>query len=285
MERINLLLTAMNIFRYTTYKAALKQALAERQQKNGSASLAGLADAARIQRSYLSKVFNQGGQLSADQLYLACRYLRLSSTQTRYVELLSELERTTLEERKELILKAISKIRSKALATENYISVANEEERAQKLALFHLSPNAQLVHMFLSIERYIRSPDLIREELGLSKKELNKIVDLLTDLNLIQFLDGAWVAPTPSMHLKSDSDYYPPYRVLMRQKALVKLQQSVDEDNYSFSVILSSDPATRIGIQQAFLTFLSKIQPLVKKSNSEQVYQMNFDLLRWSERD
>ena len=65
------------------------------------AAFQSLAHAARIQKSYLSKVVTGRADLTTDQLYLICRHLDLDPEAARYLELLLERERSGVAERRE----------------------------------------------------------------------------------------------------------------------------------------------------------------------------------------
>ena len=272
----------MSIFRETSYKAALKAALAKLQSAGASATMASLAVACNVQRSYLSKVFNQDGHFNSDQLFLACKFLRLSVSESRYVSLLMEAERSVLGERKEIIEHEIQRIRFKHLRTENYIGVKSPEARDEQLRLFRLDPVAQLVHMFMTVRRYSKSIKLIQKDLHVSDSEMKRIIDLLVNAGLAHLENNIWRTNSSSLHLSQDSEIYPAYRLLMRLKALEKLQSDPTDDTYSFSVVMSAEPATKDFIHEAFLEFLKKIEIEVKKAEPVEVYQINFDILRWS---
>ncbi len=66
--------------------------------------------------------------------------------------------------------------------------------------------------------------------------------------------------------------------VIILQK-IGKLEESND---YSFNVVFSCDSAAKIKIQEKFLDFLKEAQILVGKSKEEDVFQLGFDLIKWS---
>jgi hypothetical protein len=55
-----------------------------------------------------------------------------------------------------------------------------------------------------------------------------------------------------------------------------------DPKNYGLRVVFSADEATRRQVRERFLAFLSEAQKLCEASDSEQVYQMSFDLFAWT---
>ena len=193
-----------------------------------------------------------------------------------------EAERSVVVERKEVIAHEVQRIRLKHLRTENYIGAKSPEARDEQLRLFRLDPVAQLVHMFMTVKRYSKSTKLIQKDLHVSDFEMKRILDLLVNAGLAKLENNMWRASSSSLHLSQDSEIYPAYRLLMRLKALEKLQSDPTDDTYSFSVVMSAEPATKDFIHEAFLEFLRKIEAEVKKAEPVEVYQINFDILRWS---
>ena len=49
----------------------------------------------------------------------------------------------------------------------------------------------------------------------------------------------------------------------------------------AYSVTFSAEERIRARIHEAFLKFLREVEPLVRESPAQEVYQMNFDLFPW----
>lgn len=272
----------MNIFELADYKAILRTLIEKKSQEGQRVNLTRLAAACRIQKTYLSKVLNHDGHLNSDQLHLACKYLGLKSQESKYIFLLHESERSDLIERKEALRREARKLQAKALSTENYISAEPVTHEESDLLRYHLDPLLQLVHLFLTVPRFAKSHKLIGDELRLKKDQLDLYLEALVKMKLVIREGNGWKVIRDSLHLSREADAYQPYRIMLRTMALEKLQRSRDDNDYSFSVFFSADESSRRLIQERFMEFLKTIQPIVKKAQAENVYQINFDLLGWS---
>ena len=135
----------------------------------------------------------------------------------------------------------------------------------------------------MTIPRFAKNPRLIEEYLSIGRKELMDYLEQLLKLKIISRQDEKWIINQSTIHLSRESELYPVYRVLLRTKALEKLQRGDRPKDYGFSVLISSDELTRKLIQQKFMEFLKTIEAAVKKSDPTEVYQINFDLLSWSD--
>ena len=111
---------------------------------------------------------------------------------------------------------------------------------------------------------------------------LIEILNRLQALKLIELESGKYVVRQRDFHLSAESPLFRAYRLGVRVRAYEKLQNSRSKDNYSFSVIFSSNEETRAKIHAEFLKYLQRVEKWVKDGKEEEVYQMNFDLMNWS---
>lgn len=273
----------MTIFQHTDYKTAIRWLIEEKKRSGEPVGMASLSEACQVQAPYLSKVMNRDGHLSSDQLHLICDALKLKQKEARYLSLIHEAERSNVKNRKEMLLREASKIQSKALNTENYISAESIRSKNDELMQYYLNPTMQLVHFFLTIPRYAENTKLIEKPLSLETSELKLLLSKLTKLNFVKFEKRKWVVLKSSIHLSSTEDIYPSYRVLLRAKSIDKLLKSTNKKDYSFSVVFSADESTRKVVSEKFMSFLTEVESIVKKAIPSEVYQINFDLLSWSD--
>jgi hypothetical protein len=274
----------MRIFDFNDYKAAIKWSLIQLKERDPRANSRALADACRIQKTYLSRVMNRDGHFSSDQLHLACQYLGLHQKERKYISLLHEADRSVVLERKEALLRDARKLQSKALNVESYLSAESLERNALQSSRYYLDPTMQLIHLFLTIPRFAKNPRLIEEKLDIARPELEDRLAKLAALKIITWDGAKCVVLKGLLHLSPDSEVYPFYRILVRTKALEKLQKTVSKKDYSYSLWFSADEATRKTVQAKFLEFLIAIEPVIKAAPETDVYQLNFDLLSWSDR-
>lgn len=172
-------------------------------------------------------------------------------------------------------------VRNRHLKTDSHISTNLVALDSEALSQYFLDPNAQLAHMFLTT-KYASDLSSICRCLGIGIETLLDLISRLQSLKLVEMKAGKYVVSQKNFHLPADSPMYRAYRLGVRMRALEKLQNSPIKDNYSFSVIFSSDEQTRSRVHAEFLKFLARIERWFKDGKEEEVYQLNFDLMQWS---
>jgi uncharacterized protein (TIGR02147 family) len=272
----------MNIFNNLDYRSVLKNGLQHLKLVKPSATLEKLADYCRIQKTYLSKVLNHGGNLNTDQIYLAAEYLGFNQIQTEFLFLIHDYDQCSVEKRKKELLKKIQKIQKDQLNTQSHLKVKSEELQIEVLQEYYADPYHQIIHIFLTIKEYQENPKLIQEKLNLTNDKFQDYLHKLIKMNVINLENKIYKSQIDNLHLPSNSSLMKAYRTMTRIQALQKLNTLSDENSYNFTVVFSTDQKTREKIHQNFLEFLKETQKIVSKSHEEDVFQINFDLLKWS---
>jgi len=272
----------MNIFEYLDYRLIIKDSLYNLKLIKPSVTLEKLADSCRVQKTYLSKVLNHGGNLNTDQIYLAAEYFGFNQIQTDYLFLIHDYDQCVVDKRKKELLRQIHKIQKEQLNTQSHLKVKSEELQLEALQEYYADPYYQIIHIFLTIKYYQENPNEIREKLNLSEDKFQNYLHKLIKMNIIILENKSYKSHIDNIHLPSHSSMMKAYRTMTRIQALQKLNTLDDHNSYNFSVVFSTDQKTRDKIHQNFLEFLKETQKLVSKSKEEDVFQMNFDLLKWS---
>lgn len=260
-----------------SYRAVIREVVEVRIATGQNLSFSKLAEAARIQRTYLSQVMNFKHHLSNDQLYAICRVLGLDSEFNRHLQLLSEWERCKVEERRAYLQSLLNR-------REAAIKGVLAERRAESLlpdALddYFCDPLGEVVLQFLSMERFRKNPRLIQERLGASSKRWGEILVSLRDSGFIAIVeDGIRVLKAP-LHPKEDSAAEKLRNVQGRLKvAQQKLKQrNIDEFLYNWTFL--SNPERKRRMKIAFLHLLQDIYKESLEVPHEDVYQLSIDLL------
>lgn len=273
---------AKTTYEHDDYKDLLKVTLLERKATVGSGyTFQAMATACRVQKTYLSRVFNGDAHLNDDQVFLAAEYLGLTAEERRFTQLLHARDRSVVVRKKEGLEREIALVRRRHLMSESHLAAQTVAADAPELASYYLDPDLQLIHMYLTIERYARDASKLRVVLGYTDEELTRALAKLAGLGLIAIRDGRYVVMQPSVHLSPESPVFRPYRKLLRLRALDRADRAQGKSGYSFSVLFSADEATRQRVQARFLDFLKDIEQEVQAAPAEEVYFLGFDLLRW----
>ncbi|MEK7692160.1 MAG: DUF4423 domain-containing protein [Bdellovibrionota bacterium] len=275
-----------NFFKFSRYKAALKETLLTKKEAFGNQfTFQNMASACRIQKTYLSRALSDDKtHLNSDQLFLASEYLGLNEIERTFLLLLHEREKSVVTKRRELLDREIDAIRKKHAKTEAVIEKSAVVLEGEDLRDYYLDPHIQIIHLFMTVQKYARNPDIVRQRLGLTRDRFTQLVNQLIKMKILSVIDkGAYRVAKASLHLSADSAIYPPHRTLLRLRALDQIQRSTKDQAYSFAVVFSATPSARRKIQDLFFGFLKDVEKEVTRSDPEEVYQLNFDLLSWSE--
>lgn len=275
----------MNFWHADDYRAALKFRTDERKLYVSGLTYGALAATCKVDKAYLSRVFRQEADLSQDQLYLAANCLGVAGLEREFLFTLHAYSRSALAERRNELRSVLESLRRRALETQQHITtgvVGPDEDTV--LAPYFLDPNAQLVHIFLTLDRFRSTPEAIGDELGIGKERLHAILELLRRLGLIDLSTKTPRVARDSLYLPPSSAYYPAYRALARQRALERMQASDPNDGYFFSAVFSATPVEERAIRQRLLEVLTASEAEIKEAPAEEVYQLSLDLFRWSGR-
>ncbi|MCX6117883.1 MAG: hypothetical protein NT027_10090 [Proteobacteria bacterium] len=273
----------MSFYDYKDYRDALRSLVKERKVLNHDFGFHSLADAARIQRPYMSKVIHGKAELSADQLFLICDALKLDSDQRSFLELLLEYSRSSLSVRKKKILAKIELISdSKKTTDSNLKSKVVEGSQSHDLSQYYLTPWTQLVHVALSIPRYAKDPNLLASILGISSLEMQNIISNLFSMNLLTTVDGSYQTLECYLHLNRQSPLFNAWRNQVRLAGIVRQQSLSETASYSFTALFSADEETRRRLQSKLLLLLKEFEGDVRDAPAKQMFQFSFDLFPWA---
>jgi uncharacterized protein (TIGR02147 family) len=277
-----------SIYSYLDYRTALHDFLKFRKKVNSEFTSSRLAEAIQVQKPYVSRVFKGDAHLNSDQLFLAARFLELSEAESSYLSLLLEWQRSSVTVRRRELREQIRFRQDEARGTEAHLKAEMVDPAVQDMnyAEYYLEPMSQIVHGFLIVPEYARDPRKIATALGLTEKKLEKILQVLAKLGIIEFRSSEkrYHVLREHTHLRRDSVLNQAYQLLFRQAASEHVKRLEDEEKFLFSVTLSADEATRGFIHDEFNAFLKRVEPRVREAPSEGVYQITFDLFRWDAR-
>lgn len=272
----------MSFFEFKAYKDALKSRLLERKKALSSFNFQELANACRVQKTYISRVFNGDAHLNEDQVYAACLYLGLSETEKEFVLHLHAADRSHLASLKAYHLKKSDALRKLHSSPSAYLQASTLTATTADFAEYYLDPRMLLTHVFLSIPEYANSLKKIAESLRLTEAELSRLLAHLERLGVIALRNGRYELLQSSLTLPADSPLKSIFRRLMRYKLLDRIADERSPAGTNYSVVFSADEDSIKKIESAFFTFLRETQTLVSDAPSKEVYQLNFDLEQWS---
>lgn len=271
----------MSIFQYDSYTEALESVFKDRKKSQGQLTLAGLAQKCLMQPSYLTNVLKGRADLNSDQLYRLCELLGLNSEEQEYLNLLLELKRTQYEKRRTELKQKIKKWKVEHLRAEKNITAEKVSLTAEQTEKYYLDPYIQLVHIYLTIPKVKKTLEALAQKFSVSEARMLQVLNALEEIQYIRKKGNQYEILVNGKHLPRESPMLRPHQHMLRLKSLEQMQALTPEQVYSFSVTVSTSPEVREHLQAEFLKFIKAAEKLVKNSEPEKLYQINFDLFPW----
>lgn len=272
----------MNLFEINDYKKLIKEKILALKQINSSYTFDALALAMKIHKPYLSKVLNQKGNFNEDQLYRCADYLKLTELERQYFNLLYSENTSEVFERKNKLKVELSKIRKKAIKSSSLYTESEKADSIPETSDYFIDPHYALIHMHLLVQKYRENLELIADNLHLPKERVLEYLESLHFMRIIQKKGKDIQVLKEFIHLPENSKLITAFRNLSKYKAIEKVSQLPADDFLSMHVFFVTDESGKNKIQKLFLEFLNDAKKMADKSKSEDVFQLNFDLLKWS---
>lgn len=275
----------MNLYTERNLRRIIVGLVEERKEKGEKITFERLAQAAGVQKAHVTNVLKGRAHFQADQLYLIADALGLGSEERHYLLLLLEHERSVVKKRREELEGRISRIQEKHLKTQAHIQASTDQAKSvqESFPEYYLEPFHQILHVVLSIERFRKKPEEIAAVLGLPRARVKELLANLVRGGLIEKGKDGYQVLRRNFHLPRDTPIYAAWRQQLLAYGTHRSRMLPGDQQYGFSVVFSADEKARKQIQAKALEFIKSLEPLVGKAPAERVYQMNLDLLPWTE--
>ena len=174
------------------------------------------------------------------------------------MNLLLAYDKSIISNRKEQLLKKIKTLKILNSKSESHLSSKIIETNNEHFTSYFLSPNLQIIHLLLTIKKYVKKIELIEKTLSLNPKQLNSYLHKLEQMKLIKYKDGHYSVLESNLHLPNNSPIYKSYISMMKLKAMEQFQKSDTEESYSLNVLFSCSKETRDKIQKKLSNFFKQ---------------------------
>ncbi len=272
----------MKIYEFNNIQDILESYIKEQKVLGNKVTYQSLAEEIRVQKSYLSKVMKKDAYLSKDQAYLLCKRLKLNSDEREFIFLLLDRDKAAIRELKEDLTKKIKTIQNKNTKTENYLDTTNNELSSSEIQKYYLNSENQLIHLSLGIEKFQKNVDLLKSVFNLSSNQLSTSLNLLNDLKLIEIKENKIKLIKANLHLPKDSLFFESWQTLLKIKSQEHIKKVPSENKYNFVASFSADEKAHEEIRIEFMKYLKKVESIVKKAPAKDLYQLNYDIFKWS---
>lgn len=270
----------VSVYSFKDYKYLIKAFLRERKRVDPSFSHSLLAQEIQVQKSYLSRVLNDSASLSSDQVYLFALAFNLSAAEREYLMLLHEMDRCGIEARKQEIIIKLDQIREKELSSDRYLGREAIKPTHENFVEYYGDPLNPIVHMFLTIPKFLAEPGLIGQEIGTSSTHIRGAIQVLERCGVVVTEKKGLRLIKVNLHLDPRSSLYGNFATQFRLKAIQRLQNQPPEQDYFFTASFSANEELRQEIKRRFLELLQWVSQEVDQQKPSGVYHMNFDLFK-----
>jgi uncharacterized protein (TIGR02147 family) len=241
-----------------------------------------IATATRIPKSYLSKVVNGKADLSSDQLFQVCEFLKLDTAKIEYLTDLLEASRSTVKSRKKFLEQRIRTVKAKNLDVKAQLQAESVEPEMESISRYYLDPWIQVIHVSLSIKKYQHDLKLLAKDLQIPFSRVRSCVQVLQELEMIEVREDGLSLKKRNFHLAKDSIIFPAWRNQLRSVCADRINFNPIDQQFSFSVTFSCTEQIRARIKQRLNDVLQEIEGLVRESKEEESVQLNIDLFPWT---
>lgn len=271
----------MNIYEYSSIPDIITNFKNEQRLKGNPVTLEKIAHQIRIQKSYLSKVMKSEAILNKDQAYELASFMQLDETQRDYIFLLIDHFKAGNKNFRDELKGKIKTIQTQNTQTKNYISKHSFDESNSDFQKYYLKPEMQLVHLGFALNKYQKEPELLKFELGINQADFQDILLTLESLELIEVKKDRIKLIKSNLHLSNESPLFNQWSILFKLKSIEWLKRLESDEKYNFNVTFSASDKDREQIRIEFMSFIKKVENIVKNSTSKNLYQLNFDLFKW----
>lgn len=272
----------MKIFEFNSIQDVVMAYIEEQKVLGSKVTYQELAISMRIQKSYLSKVMKKDAHLSKDQVYLLAMELSLSEEEREFLFLLADRDKVAIKKLYQELNKKIKTIQNINTKSEDYLDKDSNTLSTSDIQKYYLNAENQLIHLTLGIKTYQSNVELLKSIFNLSDEQLSKSLNLLNELGLIVIKDKKIELIKSNLHLTKDSPFFEAWQTMLTLKSQEHIKKLSNDNKYNFIVTFSADEADHEKIRIEFMNYLKKVETIVKKSDPKDLYQMSYNLFKWT---
>lgn len=273
----------MNVYEYTDYKKVIKDDLKSEAAKKKFLNLKKLSVFLDIQYTFLSKCLNSDkSHLNEDHLYRACDYLNFTEDEKDYLLLLRQKDVSQNGQRREFLIKKIEKIRT-SRNLQGDMKDQNSKNIATEFELL-VEPLCDLVFLGLQIPEIRKDPRKLVSMYGITLEKLRIVLDIL-EKNQMLIRDSEFEIKKSQrsvIHRPRTHPLVQAHQQLLKSQLQQKLLVFPESSKESYIFSFSGNAKTFEKIKKEFQQFVKKIQEETLMEKPTEVFQMSFDLLKWT---
>jgi len=263
-----------NPFNFHDYKDFLKEKVAMNRGENAYQSR--LAEAAGCQKSFLSQVLNSHVHVTPDHAAAMSGFLGLTEEEQIYFIDLVAMARCGSPSLREVLKKRMKQMKDARADPSQRIHWPELEFKVQEL--YYSSWHWGAIHMLVSIPNF-RTSSSIAERLGLPRAKVEKALEGLEAMKLIEKTKGGWKVTDNFTYLPNSSPMTGANHINWRQRAIANIQSMDDTAlHYSAAFALSQDDFHEL--KEMIVEFIEQANNKISASPCEEAAVFSCDFFR-----
>lgn len=246
-----------------------------------SLSKSNLAKACQCQSAYVSQVLNAHANFSLEQIYSTSKYFNHNSHEHDFFILLFQWNRAGTVELKKYFKDQMNTLASKRLKLSNRLEIKNQLSTEEQ-AKYYSSWIYPATHLATTLPN-LKSEADIAEMLSVPNSKISEAISFLTEIGLIDKVDGKFVSGLTTNHLSSDAPLLPLLHTNSRQLVIdrvnrLKKQDLADNIIYSSTITLSQKDFNKI--KDILIETIKKSKSIIHDSEEEIMAVFNLDFIQ-----
>ncbi len=266
-----------SLFDFKDYKQYLKYRIMQ-QPARGRGFRSKLAEAAKCQVSYVSRVLTENADFSLEQSDAINDLLGHTSEEKDFFLILVQFNRAGTISLKNHFQKHMDEILKKRLVLKERLQIKDTLSREDQ-ATYYSAWYYAAAHILISIPAY-QTQKALSHALDLPADKTAEVLAFLESIGLAQRKsDGGFIIGNGRIHLERDSPLISKHHANWRIQAIRAIDRSSPEDlHYSVLVGISDEDAKKI--QAMAVEFIKEVMSIVHDSKQQGAHCFTMDLFR-----
>lgn len=266
----------MEVFAFNDYREYLSYRI--KSDEKGRGYQKKLALAAECQSSYLSQVLMGSANLTLDQAMGLCQFWEFDSDESDYFLSLVQWARSGKKSLRSHLEKKMDKLRVKRRKLSDRFKEAGQITQGQEIE-YYSTWYLPVIHTMVSVPK-LRKPEAIAKALNLELNVVEKALNSLKAIGLVEELREGWTNTARSIHLKSDSPLNFAFHSNIRQMAARDIQKNEPGQSIHYSAIHSLSERDFDRLKEMMISLIERSRSLVADSKEETAIVFGLDFFR-----
>jgi uncharacterized protein (TIGR02147 family) len=270
-----------DVYKYRDYKHAIRERISALKEEKKTFTLKYIAKKIPLQYTYLSMLLNKAEQhLSESQLFRMGEVLGLLTDEIDFLMLLRSMAVAQDPKFQNHISSRVEQIVSQRSLRANHEFIKKHNADVDYL----LNPMSVIIGSALDIPEFQKNSQKLCAALGISHAQLKTCLETLERLGMIEIDEETkkihYKGSNP-IHIGKDHPLMRTHQIVLKNSLIHRLSQTHESNKESFFVTFTMDEEGFLKVKNLFKEFMKGVQGVAMKSKNENLFQMNFDLLRW----